>query len=139
MDNSVDILEQEQKKLNWEKCKSGFTATTRDYAAIGAMITTAIIILGTGKMSEWERQASQEFNCLDITSGRSLQEHIEVEQVVGILGYFILIYIASVLGFWIIRYVIFDSPLLKLLNLLYGAFLRLLHWLWAQFLALVKG
>lgn len=129
MKNSSNHLAPESKALNREKRKAGFTATGRDWAASVAAVGTSTLIVNTGKFAQWEELATRKFQFEKVASDWTLQQHIDYQQVVGMCGYFFLIYVGLSIALCFPRYLIFDSPLPALFRRIGRSMLRVVRWL----------
>lgn len=127
MKNSSNLGSPESKALNREKRRAEFTATARDWAAGVAAVGTSALIVRTGKFAQWQELATRKFEVEKVIPEWTLQQHIDIQQVIGMCGYFFLIYIALNIAFCIPRYVIFDSPLPEWFGKIGRLMLRVVH------------
>lgn len=129
MKKSLNHLAPESKALNQEKSKAKFTATGRDWAAGVAAVGTSAFIVNTGKFAQWEELATRKFQFEKVTPDLTLQQHIDYQQVVGMCGYFFLIYVGLSIALCFPRYLIFDSPVPALFRRIGRSILRVAHWI----------
>jgi len=129
MKKSSNHLAPESKALIREKRKAGFTATGRDWAAGVAAFGASAFIVSTGKLAQWEEQATREFQFEKVALDWTLQQHIDYQQMFGMCSYFFLIYVGLSIALCFPRYLIFDSPLPALFRRVGRSMLRVVRWL----------
>ncbi|OUS37245.1 hypothetical protein A9Q94_06490 [Rhodobacterales bacterium 56_14_T64] len=108
-EQSSSLLTRQVNELKHKERKADFTAAARDWSACFAAFVTSAVIVEFEKMAFWKEQAIQEFHVDRIVPEWSLQQHIDLQQIMGVTGCFLLAYGAAVLSSCCLRYLVFDS------------------------------
>ncbi len=131
-EQSSSLPTRQLSELKHQERKADFTATARDWSACFAAFVTSAVIVEFEKMAFWKEQAIQKFHVDRIVPDWSLQQHVDMQQMMGITGCFLLAYAASALSSCCLRYLIFDSFLPGLVRRISELMRRAGRWIWAM-------